>query len=67
MASAAEWEKEVYTTIQIRRYDKTRLTNYALPREPSWRTINRIMDMVELMDRYGGWLEIKRRLDKEEN
>jgi hypothetical protein len=66
MASAAEWEKEVYTTIQIRRYDKSRLSEHAFPREPSWRTVGRLLDIMELMETYGGWLTIKRKLDNEE-
>jgi len=66
MASASEWEKEVYTTIQLRRYDKTRLVNHSFVREPTWRTVARLLDIIDMMDKYGGWAEIKRKLDSEE-
>ena len=67
MAGASEWEKEVYTTIQLRRYDKTRLVNHSFAREPSWRTVARLLDIIDMMDRYGGWAEIKRKLDSGDN
>ena len=48
MAGASEWEKEVYTTIQLRRYDKTRLVNHSFVREPSWRTVARLLDIIDM-------------------
>jgi hypothetical protein len=66
MVGASEWEREAYTTIQVRRFDKTRIRNHSFPREPTWKTVSRLLDVIDMMEKYGGWTTIKRKLDSEE-
>ena len=62
MEDEPHWERVAYTTIQIRRFDKERLLHHAFPREPNWKTFSRILDILDQIEKAGGWLEIKKKL-----
>ena len=64
MGSPKEWEKEVYVTAQIRRYDKQRMMQYAFPKEPNWKTQARILDIIDKLESMGGIKTIERKLAK---
>ena len=64
MGSPKEWEKEVYVTAQIRRYDKQRMMEYAFPREHNWKTQARILDIIDQLESMGGIKTIERKLAK---
>lgn len=64
MGSPSEWEREVYVTTQIRRFDKNRVIMWALPKEPNWRTNARIYDVYDRVLELGGMREIEQRLKR---